>query len=132
VRIRIKLAARSLTGVGGFWVPVLQGDGDRGLPIFALQMRPLAGGGVQVRLAARRGFFEVSSDPIPFAPGTHSLEIVWRPGAEGATLALDGAPRASLTGLPARTLGQIAIGTPGWPIWRSGTLAIDDYESTKA
>jgi hypothetical protein len=94
-------------------------------------MRPAAGG-VQVRLAARRGLFEVSSNPIPFAPGTHSLEIVWRPGIEGATLALDGAPRASLSGLPARTLGQIAVGTPGWPIWRGGTIAIDDYESTKA
>ena len=73
----------------------------------------------------------MSSDPIPFAPGTHSLEIVWRPGTEGATLALDGAPRASLSGLPVRTLGQVAIWTPGTPIWRSGTIAIDDYESTK-
>jgi subtilisin family serine protease len=130
VRIRVKLAARSLAGFGSTWVDIVQGEGERGLRIFALQMRT-AGGGVQLRLTGRRLLLDVLSDPIPFTPGTHALEIVWRPAAEGATLTLDGALRASLSGLPARTLGQIAIGEPGPLAWRSGTIAVDDYESTK-
>jgi subtilisin family serine protease/putative copper export protein/methionine-rich copper-binding protein CopC len=129
VRIGLKLAARSLAGFGSPWADVVEGQGDRGQQIFVLQMRAVASG-VQIRLSARRVLFDVISDPITLTAGPHALEILWRPTVEGATLTLDGSSRASLGGLPSRTLGQMVIGAPGPLVWRSGTIALDDYEST--
>jgi subtilisin family serine protease len=129
VRVALKLAARSLAGLGSPWADVVAGQGDRGQQLFVLQMRATASG-IQLRLSARRLLFDVVSDPVALTPGTHSLEIVWRPAGEGATLKLDGSPRASLGGLPVRTLGQIVVGAPGPLVWRTGTIAIDEYEST--
>jgi putative copper export protein/methionine-rich copper-binding protein CopC len=129
LRIRVKLAARSLAGVHGGWADVVQASGDKGVQIFALQLR-LTANGVQMRLSARRPLVEILTEPTLVTPGTHGVEIVWRPSVEGATVALDGARIGSIDRLPARAVARVQLGGPPSLVWRSGTLAFDDYEST--
>ena len=128
VRISLNLAARSLAGFGSPWADILEGDG--GQQLFAVQLRVLASG-VQVRLTARRVLFDIPSAPATLTAGTHRLELVWRPATEGATLSLDGRPIGSIDHLPARALARVRIGALTPLVWRTGTLAFDDYESTQ-
>jgi hypothetical protein len=130
IRIGVKLAARSLAGFASPWADIVEGQGAQGNQLFAVQMRAVTTG-IQIRLSGRRPLFDIVSEPIAFPAGTHSVVVVWQPAAEGLTLTLDGALRASVATLPARTLGRISVGAPGPLVWRTGTLAVDDYESTR-
>jgi hypothetical protein len=107
---------------------------NAGTVAFRVQLRRTATT-FQLRIRARNGTGQASSNWTSISSFAHAVEIAWRAGAPGsAVLYVDGTARQTLSGLAnaATVVESIRLGPTGdLPASAAGTLLFDEFVSTR-